>query len=252
MRPLDRWLLSRVRLRVAALVVFATFGSSCASLDVDEVAGVIGGVGGSPAALSGDEIVRGLKEALTKGSTAVVSQLGQAEGFSADPIARIPLPDSLQRPAEFARRVGLGNLFDDLELRLNQAAEEATPKAQALFVGAIRSMSIDDARGILTGEDDAATQYFKQETDGELTTQMRPIVDNALAQVGAVSAFNSLVDRVSSVPLAPQINADLTGYVTDKAKAGIFHYLAAEEKAIRDNPVERTSAILQRVFGSQR
>lgn len=237
-------------MRLPAMLLATLMTAGCAGIDVNEVAGAIGGASSPSSALTSDEIVRGLKEALTKGSTAVVSQLGQAEGFSADPVARIPLPDSLQKPAEFARKVGLGGMFDDLELRLNQAAEEATPKAQALFVSAIRGMSIDDARGILTGDDDAATQYFKRETDTDLTSQMRPIVDNALAQVGAVSSFNSLVDRVSQVPLAPQINADLTGYVTDRAKDGIFHYLATEEKAIRDNPLERTSAILQRVFGN--
>lgn len=235
----------------AAVVFASAVISGCAGITVDDVNSAIGSNRSSfSSALSSGEIVQGLKAALKKGSTVVVSQLGQANGFSDDPIVRIPLPDSLEKAADFADKVGLGSYFDDLEARLNQAAEEATPKAQALFISSIDNMSIDDAKGILTGGDDAATQYFRRKTGDQLSAEMSPIVDSALAEVGAVSSFNALADRVRRVPLAPQFDADLTGYVTEKAKEGIFYYLAEEEKAIRENPLERTSAILQRVFGS--
>lgn len=201
--------------------------------------------------LSTDDITRGLKEALTTGSNAVVSQLGAADGFSGDPSIRIPLPKSLIKARDIASRVGLEGSFDDLELKLNRAAEEATPKARELFLGAIRSMSVTDAKGILQGSDNAATEYFRGKTGDSLRSQMRPIVDQALAQVGAVSSFNQLLDKYNKIPLAPKIDADLTGHVVDEGSDGIFYYLAQEEKAIRENPLKRTSEILQRVFGSQ-
>ena len=208
-----------------------------------------GSDGGGP--LSTDEITRGLKEALVTGSSAVVSQLGQPNGFNGDPAIRIPLPQSLQKARNVASRVGLEGSFDDLELKLNRAAEEATPKAKALFLDAIRDMSVDDAKGILQGPDNAATEYFRGKTGESLKAQMRPIVDQALSQVGAVSSFNQLLTRYNNIPLAPKVDADLTEYVVEEGNDGIFYYLAEEEKAIRENPLKRTSEILQRVFGSQ-
>ncbi len=206
--------------------------------------------GDAVSALSTDEITRGLKEALTTGSNAVVSQLGAANGFSGDPAIRIPLPKSLVKARDLAKKVGLESSFDDLELKLNEAAEEATPKARALFVNAIQDMSVDDAKGILQGPDDAATEYFRGKTGTELQSQMRPIIDSALANVGAVSSFNSLLSKYNAIPFAPKVDADLTSHVVEEGSNGIFYYLAEEEKAIRENPIKRTSEILQRVFGS--
>ena len=241
------------RALVTALAV-ATLGlGGCAGggPTLDDLRGVADEVlGGEGGALTTNEIVRGLKEALTVGSSAVVAQLGRTDGFEGDPRIRIPLPESLRKAKDVASRVGLGGQFEALETRLNRAAEEATPKAKALFLGAIREMSVDDARGILQGPDDAATQYFRGKTGDELQGQMRPIVDDALAQVGAVSTFNSLAARYNAIPGVPKLDADLTGYVVDEGMDGIFTYLAEEEKAIRENPVKRTSEILQRVFGS--
>lgn len=201
-------------------------------------------------ALSSDEITAGLKEALTKGSNAVVSQLGAAKGFSADPAIRIPLPDSLIKARKIAEKVGLEGTFDDLELKLNEAAEKATPKARALFVSAIKDMSVSDAQGILQGPDNAATEYFRKTTGEELASQMRPIVDQALADVGAANTLKSVLKKYNAIPFAPKVDADLTGHVVDKGTSGIFHYLAEEEKTIRENPVERTTEILQRVFSN--
>ncbi len=249
---MSRQSVTRRHRALASVVLTSALTIGCAGVTVQDVSNALGSEGvASASGLTSGEVVRGLKEALTKGSSAVVSQLGQANGFSDDPVARIPLPDSLQKASDFASKVGLGSYFDDLEARLNEAAEQATPKAKALFVGAVTRMSFDDATGILAGEDDAATQYFREQTGDDLSAEMSPIVEDALAQVGAVSSFNALVDRVRQVPLAPQIDADLTGYVTEKAKDGIFHYLAEEEKAIRENPLARTSEILQKVFGNQ-
>jgi len=201
--------------------------------------------------LSNADITAGLKEALTKGSTAVVGQLGQQNGFSNDPDIRIPLPKTLLTARNFASQVGMEKSFDDLELRLNRAAELATPKAKNLFVGAIKDMSMEDASSILKGPDDAATSYFRGKTGPSIKTAMRPLIDNALAQVGAVQSFNQLLQQYNAIPLAPKVEADLTGHVVDKGSDGIFLYLAQEEKEIRTNPVKRTTELLQRVFGAQ-
>lgn len=241
--------------RIAGVVLSSLLLASCAGdgpkfEDIKQAAeSALGGSTSGP--LSVDEITRGLKEALTTGSGAVVSQLGQSDGFNADPAIHIPLPNALVKARDIASKVGLEGSFDDLELRLNRAAEEATPKAKALFVSAIRSMSVDDAKGILQGPDNAATEYFRAKTGSQLQAQMRPIVDQALAKVGAVSSFNKLLSQYNNIPLAPKVDADLTGHVVDEGADGIFYYLAQEEKAIRENPLKRTSEILQRVFGSQ-
>ncbi|NND92177.1 MAG: DUF4197 domain-containing protein [Granulosicoccus sp.] len=210
----------------------------------------LGGEDGAGGPLSTDEITRGLKEALSTGASTVVAQLGRTNGFSDDPAVHIPLPSALARARDYAGKLGLQGSFDDLELRLNRAAEEATPKARALFISAIESMSVDDAKGILQGPDDAATEYFRGKTAARLQDEMRPIVDQALSNVGAVATFNQLLSRYNAIPLAPKVEADLTGHVVEEGTNGIFYYLAREEKAIRENPLKRTSEILRRVFGN--
>lgn len=199
--------------------------------------------------LSITEISNGLKEALTIGSGQVVSQLGRTDGFNADPIAHIPLPTALDRARTAAARIGLDSSFDSLETRLNRAAELATPKAKELFVSAIQQMTLEDAKGILQGPDDSATQYFRGAMGTRLSNAMRPIVDDSLAQVGAVRVFNDLLASYRQIPFAPPIEANLTDHVVNTGMDGIFHYIAREEQAIRENPLKRTTELLRRVFG---
>ncbi len=201
--------------------------------------------------LSTSDITAGLKEALNKGTGNVVSQLGQKGGFSSDPLIRIPLPNSLLKAKDFATKLGLSSYFVDLEDRLNQAAEVATPLAKDLFVGAIKDMKVSDAEGILKGPDNAATVYFQDKTSEELKLKMRPIVDQSLEQVGAIRSLNSLLDAYEKLPFAPEINADLTQHVVSGGTKGIFRYVAEEEKAIRNDPLKRTSELLKRVFTDQ-
>jgi len=225
-------------------------GSSGPTLeDLNRAASTVLSSGGGD--LSSNEITQGLKQALTQGSNIVVAQLGQQDGFNKDPRVRIPLPKNLKKARDYASKVGLQGSFDDLEIKLNKAAERATPQAKKLFLGAIRDMSIQDAKAILQGPDNAATQYFQDKTGVSLEKAMRPLVDNALNQVGAVRSFNSAMAKYKSIPLAPEVSADLTGHVVDKGIGGIFLYLAEEEKAIRNNPVKRTTDLLRRVFGGQ-
>jgi len=199
--------------------------------------------------LTDDQIGSGLKEALTVGTARVVDQLGTAGGFSADPSIHIPLPDSLKGVQSTLGKVGMSSTFDDLELRLNEAAELATPKAKALFLSAIQDMTMDDVRAIYSGPDDAATQYFRKKMSGPLAIEMAPVVDASLGEVGAVQSYDKIMDKYDSMPFVPPVDADLTGYVVDKGMDGIFHYLAQEEAAIRTDPVARSTDLLKKVFG---
>ena len=161
------------------------------------------------------------------------------------------MPASLAKARDYAAKVGLDSSFNELELKLNEAAEAATPKAKELFLGAIKDMSVEDAQGILKGPDNAATQYFETKTRTNLAGEMTPIIESSLAQVGAVSYFNQLMSSYSKIPFAPKVDADLTSHVVDKGMDGIFTYLAKEEKSIRENPVERTTDLLKKVFSAQ-
>ncbi|RLL50555.1 DUF4197 domain-containing protein [Mariprofundus sp. EBB-1] len=202
----------------------------------------------SIAALSHSDMVAGLKDALKVGSESVVAQLSKADGFNKDKAIHIPLPKNLETVKSALNTVGMGYMMDDLELRLNRAAEAATPKAKRIFADSIKSMSIDDAKGILNGPDDAATQYFKGKMSTPLSKEMRPIVTNALNEAGAVQAYDSVMGQYQSLPFMPDVKANLTQHVVDLGLSGIFHYMAAEEAAIRKNPVKRTTDILQKVF----
>jgi hypothetical protein len=214
-----------------------------------DLLGDLAGEESGEAGLSADEIASGLKEALRVGTERVVTQLGQVGGFSADPAVHIPLPESLQTVKSTLGELGMDGLLADLEAKLNRAAEIATPKAKALFMDAISQMTLDDARAIYQGADDAATQYFRDKMSAPLAAEMRPVVDNCLAQVGAIETYDKLMARYRDLPLVPDIKADLTEYVVAEGSDGIFHYLAQEEAAIRQNPAARTTELLKKVFG---
>jgi hypothetical protein len=207
--------------------------------------------GSTSQSLTRTEIANGLREALRIGTDNVVSQLGRADGFLGDPAIRIPLPRDLERVREPLDRVGLSGMLDDLEVRMNRAAEAATPRAKALFVDAIRDMTLEDAEAILRGPDDAATRYFQSRMSDPLAAEMRPIVDETLAEAGAVQLHDNVMRRYRSIPFMPEVESDLTGHVVNRALDGVFHYLAVEEAAIRQDPARRTTELLRRVFGSQ-
>jgi hypothetical protein len=200
-------------------------------------------------ALTNGEISAGLKEALRIGTERVVGLLGQSDGFNKDPQIHIPLPDSLKTVQSALQAVGMGQLGEDLELKLNRAAEAATPKAKTLFVDAISEMSLEDAQRILDGPKDSATRYFEGKMTAPLITEMRPIVTSTLSDVGAVQAYDNMMGQYGQLPFVPDVKANLTDYALEKALAGLFHYIAVEEAAIRDNPAKRTTELLQKVFG---
>jgi hypothetical protein len=207
------------------------------------------GGGEKAAALSIDEIGAGLKEALSVGSKNVVKQLGATDGFNKDSNIHIPLPASLSKVKSVLSKVGMSSLLDDLELKLNRAAEIATPKAKQLFSNAITSMTMEDVQGIYEGPEDAATQYFKSKMSPDLSAAMKPVVEESLSEVGAVKSFDNMMDQYKSIPFVPDVKADLTDHVVEKGMDGIFYYMAKEEAAIRKNPIKRTTELLKKVFG---
>jgi hypothetical protein len=201
-------------------------------------------------ALSSDEVGSGLKEALRVGTETVVGELGQPGGFNLDPEIHIPLPSELDRVKDLLGKVGMDSLLADLEDELNEAAEVATPKARDLFMQAINEMTLDDVMAIYNGSDDAATQYFKSKMSAPLALEMKPVVDESLANVGAVTTYDNTMESYNALPFVPQVDVDLGDYVVEKGLDGIFYYLAKEEAAIRNDPVKRTTDLLKTVFGN--
>lgn len=214
----------------------------------------LGGIDGRRAeshSLTNTEIGLGLKEALKVGSERVVNLLGVEDGFNRNPDIHIPLPDSLRKVQSALKTVGMSGLADDLELRLNRAAEAAVPKAKALFWEAIGGMTLDDVVAIYKGPPDAATRYFQSKMSAPLAGEMRPVVDRALAQVGAIKTYDAMIGQYKSIPFVPDVKADLTDHVIGRALDGLFLYLAKEEAAIRQDPARRSTDLLRKVFGAR-
>ncbi|MCJ7600581.1 MAG: DUF4197 domain-containing protein [Desulfobulbaceae bacterium] len=200
---------------------------------------------------SNEEIGGAFKDALHIGTENVVSQLGSLDGFNTDPSIHIPLPSQLDTVKKMLSKVGMSHLLDDLELKLNRAAEAATPKAKELFRQAITDMTFDDVKKIYSGPKDSATKYFQSKMSPALTKEMTPIVGQSLSEVGAVQSYNNAMGQYKNIPFAPDVNADLTSYTVRKGLDGIFYYVAKEEAAIRENPVRQTTDLLKRVFGAK-
>jgi len=201
------------------------------------------------ASLSNDEIVSALKEALVKGSQSAVNVLGKENGFLSHPQLKIPMPEKLQAVESGLRKIGQDKIADQFVLSMNRAAEEATPKAMSIFSNTIKSMSIEDAYGILQGSDNAATEYLKDKGGSQLQQQFLPIVKQATNRVGVTEKYKALIDNLGMMSKFIDVESlDLDKYVTDKAIEGLFSLVADEEKLIRDNPAARTTEILKKVF----
>ena len=196
------------------------------------------------------EIGDAFKQALTIGAENVVQKLGTVDGFNADAAVHIPLPKQLNTVKTMLSQIGMSRQLDDLELKLNRAAEVATPKAKELFLQSISEMTFDDVKSIYEGPEDSATRYFKNKMAPSLGKEMRPIVENSLSDVGAVQTFENIMTRYRTFPFAPDVKANLTDHVVQKGMDGIFYYMAREEAAIRKNPVKQTTNLLKKVFGA--
>ena len=202
------------------------------------------------AAVSNADAVSGLKEALVRGSEAAVGQLGKKDGFLGNAKVKIPLPGALEDAANMMKKFGMGKQADELEETMNRAAEAAVVEAKPLLVNAVKQMSVKDAQGILTGGDDAATQYFKRTTSSPLTQKFLPIVKQATAKVQLADKYNQFAGKAAKFKLIEEKDANLDDYVTRKALDGLFLMIAEEEKAIRKDPIGTGSKVLEKVFGS--
>ncbi len=200
--------------------------------------------------LSAAEIDAGLREALTLGTATVAARLGRENGYFGDPKVRIPLPDTWRDVQRNLAVIGASGPLDDLELRINRAAEAAIPEARALFLGAIRNMTIEDALGILRGGDTAATDFLRSRTETQLTASFTPYVRSALARSGAFTALERAASSAGIGGATASLQSDLTSHAVRLGLDGVFLYVAEEERRIRENPVARTTDLLRRVFGA--
>lgn len=205
----------------------------------------------SLAALSQEQLVGGLKEALGKGVEQAVASLGKADGFLKDAKVKIPMPESLQKVEKTLRALRQEKLADEFVTTLNRAAEQAVPEAAAVLGDSVKQMSIADAKSILTGTNNAATQYFRRTSETNLYARFLPIVKNATEKTGATSAYKNMMGKASFAGsfLGPDAG-DIDAYVTRKTLDGLFLKIAEQEKLIRENPVARTTDLLQKVFGA--
>ena len=200
--------------------------------------------------VSNRDAINGLKQALTNGAQAAVAKLGKQDGFMSDSRIKIPLPPSMKRAEAMMHSIGAGKQADDLVLRMNRAAEAAVPQAKPLLIDAAKKMTVQDAKGILTGGPDSATQYFKRATSEPLAQKFKPIVRKAMAKVKLAEAYNEIAASGTKFGLVKREDVNLEDYVTRKALDGLFVGIADEEKKIRENPAAAASSIVKKVFGA--
>jgi hypothetical protein len=200
--------------------------------------------------ISRQDATAALKTALEKGSLAAVANLGRVDGFLGNPQVKIPLPESAQRVEHTLRRFGMGKYADELIVAMNRAAESAVPEAKALFVQSVKKMTVQDAKGIITGGETAGTDYFRRTTRDQLHQRFRPIVEKATARVQLAQRYEQFADKAVAVGMLKKDDADLDEYVTQKALDGLYFTVAEEEKKIRKDPIGTGSSIIKKVFGA--
>ena len=199
--------------------------------------------------LSNDDIVNGLKEALSVGTNHASQKLSAADGFFKDAAVKILMPEEAVKAEKKLRSLGMGKMVDDAILSMNRAAEDASKSAAPIFINAVKQMSIQDAMGILKGNDFAATTYLKDKTTASLTEAFRPVIDASLTKVNATKYWNAVFTSYNKFS-SDKVNPDLSAYVTEKALAGMFQKVGLEEQKIRKDPMARTSDLLKKVFGN--
>jgi len=212
--------------------------------------GALAHADGALDALSPQQRTQGLKTALTQAAQVAVKNLGQTDGFLANPDVRIPLPGKLQKAQKLLSALGASKQTDALVTAMNRAAEAAVPEAKTLLLDSVKQMSVQDAIGILTGGQDAATQYFRRTTSDRLTQRFLPIVSRETGKVQLAQRYNDVAGKAAQLGLLNDKDSNLDRYVTGKALDGLFLMMAKEEAAIRQDPLGQASGILQKVFGA--
>ena len=233
-----------IPLLVAATTAHAQFGDIFKKKDPNTARRS----GSQNTGLTNDKITAGLKEALQVSTANAVALTGKPDGFLKNDAIRIPLPDKLQTVGRGLRMVGMGAPLDELEVGMNRAAEQASPKAKAIFLAAVKKMTFDDERGIWSGNDTAATEYFRGASSADLTAAFAPIVHAQLAKLGVIKQYNSVIQSTPGGS-AFAVKFDLDKYVVSKTLDGLFYTLGREEKKIRKDPAAQTTALLRTVFG---
>jgi uncharacterized protein DUF4197 len=200
--------------------------------------------------LSNDEVISGLKEALSIGSKNAANLASKVDGYYKNPRIKIPFPPDAQKVKDTAEKLGLQSQVEKFVTTLNRAAEEAAKQAAPIFLDAVKGLTIEDGFKILNGPNDAATSYLKSKTSAPLKTKFMPIVHSAVEKVQVTKYWKPLVSKYNLVPGVTPVNPDLDAYVTDRAISGLFKLVASEEKKIRTNPTARVTDLLKKVFGS--
>lgn len=204
-----------------------------------------------PAPLTNDEVIRGLKEALSVGITNAGGLASKADGYFKNPKLFIPFPPEVKNVEDKLRGLGMNSLCDQFIQSVNRGAENAAAKAAPIFKEAITGMSISDGFQILRGSENAATEYLKKATTEKLKVAFRPVIEQSLSSVNATKYWSDVTGTYNKIPFVTKVNTDLPGYVTDRAIQGLFILVADEEAKIRKDPVARVSELLKRVFGSK-
>ena len=238
-------------MRKILAIFYVAIISGCSSTQISQTIGEVNKTLELEQPLTTLEVSEGLKEALIKGISTGSDVASRVDGYFKNPEIKIPFPPEVRKVEDKLRQIGFNNEVDRFILALNRGAEEAAKEAKPIFINAIKSMTIQDAWGILRGEPDAATQFLKRTTSTQLREKFKPVIQQALDNVSATKYYGDIVNTYNQIPFVQDVNPDLNEYATEKAMEGLFILIAKEEKNIRENPVARTSELLKRVFQAQ-
>ena len=234
--------------KILGMLVVVVMMTGCAELD--QLAKNV--QGSMPQENSLGKIIAGLKEALSIGTGNAVLDVSHVGGYFKNQAIKILLPQEIQQTGDMLRKFGFGKVVNDFEHSMNTAAEQAAPKAKAIFIDAITQVTFDDARRILNGPDTAATDYLKAKTSIAIAGLFRPIITDSMNKVGVTRLYKQMVEPLKMLPIDSPVPVDLDAYVTEKALYGLFAMVAEEEKKIRRNPAARVTDLLKNVFGKMR
>ena len=230
-----------------AIIIFLIIFSGCTASQINQAIGdVTGG-----ASLTREEVAAGLKEALEKGVVTGSNMASRTDGFFKNPQIRLPFPPEAKNVEDKLRQIGLGGEVDKFVLTLNRAAEQAAAEAKPIFISAVKSMTIQDAWGILRGDDHAATNYLQRTTTDQLKAKFQPVITNALSKTNATRYYSDLINAYNKIPFVDHMNPNLDEYATERTIEGLFYMVAQEEERIRENPAARTTELLKKVFAAQ-
>jgi hypothetical protein len=243
--------MKRIHVLIIAIVLLsATLISSAQAGFFDDLTSTLGVSAGQGNSLDDSTIAKGLKEALSTGTTRAVAAVSQRDGYFGNEMIKILMPEKIRNVADLLSKFGFRQEVDDFVLSMNRAAEKAAPKATDYFVEALKAMTFDDARNILQGDATSATQYFRQKTGDRIYSAFKPVVASNMKDVGVARSYGQMVDKFEAIPFAGSVGSfDLDHYVTTKAVDGLFSMLGEEEKKIRTNPAARGTELLKKVFG---